>query len=60
MVREAGQEIQLLVQPEWVNQSMIHLFDEDLPHKALMSDLTLEQQTKLIEVGLELFKARWS
>jgi hypothetical protein len=54
LVRDAGQEIQLLVQPEWVNQSMIHLFDEDLPRKALMSDLTLEQQTKLIEVGLEL------
>lgn len=56
LVRGAGHEIQLLADPEWVNQSTIQLFEEDLPRKALMSDLTLQQQTKLIEVGLELFK----
>ncbi len=56
LVRDAGHEIQLLAQPEWVDQSTIQLFEEDLPRKALMSDLTLEQQIKLIEVGLELFK----
>ena len=56
LVKNAGHEVQLQIQPEWVKESKIQLFDEDLPRRTVLSDFTLEQQTTLIDVGLDLFK----
>ncbi len=56
LVKESGHESQLQIQPEWVNESKTQLFDEDLPHSTSMCDFTLEQQTTLIDIGLDLFK----
>jgi peptidoglycan/xylan/chitin deacetylase (PgdA/CDA1 family) len=56
LVKAAGHEIQLHSHPEWVNESTIQLFEDDLPRRAFIRDFTLEQQTKLIKIGLDLFK----
>ncbi len=56
LIKGAGHEVQLQIKTEWLNQLPTQLFDEDFPSTPLIRDLTLEQQTQLIKVGVHLFE----
>lgn len=56
LIKDAGHEIQLQIQTEWLNQLSTQLFDGELSSTALIRDLTLEQQTQLIKIGVDLFE----
>jgi hypothetical protein len=56
LIKSAGHEVQLQIKTEWLTQLSTDLFDEDLPSTTLIRDLSLEQQTKLIKVGVDLFE----
>jgi hypothetical protein len=56
LVKDAGHEIQLHTHPEWVNEAKTRIFEDDFPRRAFIRDFTYQQQAKLIEIGLDLFK----
>ena len=56
IVREHGQEVQLHMHPEWVDESREPLLAKAHRKKQFMHDFTLSEQTALIAKGSELIK----
>ncbi len=56
LISNAGHEIQLQLQPEWLKESQIQLFDDQNLDKTHLREFTIEQQSLLIKVGLDLMQ----
>ena len=54
LISEAEQEVQLQLHAGWVNQVVTRLFEEQTGQIASLRDLSLDQQSRLIKVGLDL------
>ncbi len=54
LIQEYGQEVQLHMHPEWVDESTYPLLPTRLRKRPFMSDFSLEDQTTLIAEGIKL------
>jgi len=56
LVSESGQEVQLHLHPEWVDESRVPLLEEVHAKRQHLRYFTLEEQTTLIAKGAELLR----
>ncbi len=60
LIARSGQQIQLMLNPEWASCAHVRLFDGEIIQSSSLSDFTLEQQSTLIRVAVELLKSAGS
>lgn len=56
IIKEHGQEVQLHMHPEWVDESHYPILEKTHGKRPLMRDFSLSEQTKLIAVGCDLLE----
>ena len=56
LIQEYGQEVQLHLHTEWENESLTPLLPRQQGKRQFMRDFSLEEQTALIALGIELIK----
>ena len=56
LLQAGGQEIQLHLHTEWVDEARPAIFDSQKGKRQFMRDFTLPEQTQLLEIGLSLLR----
>ena len=57
LIRDAGQEIQLHLHPEWTDEARSPLLPDSSVKRQFLTDYTLDEQRILIQRGIELVQA---
>ncbi len=55
LIQGAGQEIQLHLHTEWVDEAKVPLFPHSPQKRQFMANFSLEEQSTLVRMGLDLF-----
>jgi hypothetical protein len=56
LIREAGQEVQLHIHPEWVNEIRPAILGDDPPKRQYLSYYSVEEQSELIRLGKKILE----